>query len=187
MYGYVRRIPWLGAVFLLSGCATLGSQPPVATFGAEVGQQRSIKDDLTPAVTAPATKMSAKAAPPLPLRAPKPAAGPKAPAGLPGCATGSECMASLKAMISDPKRSWIGQPQSPAEYANGTRLFAYRALQAQLTCSELSLALGEIGRAANAFRAPVAGVTAAQASRVLALNSEVEKELRAEVSRRCPA
>jgi len=187
MYGYLRCIPWLGVVFLLSGCATLGSQPPLSALSADAGKQRSIKDDLAAAVPTPAPKMPAKAAPPPLPRAPRPAAGPKSPAGLPGCATGSQCTASLQALISDPKRSWIGQFQPPAEYANGTRLFAYRALSGQLSCRELSQALSEIGWAEKVFRAPVAGVTTAQAGRVLALNSEVEKELRAEVSRRCPA
>jgi hypothetical protein len=186
MYGYLRCIPWLGIVFLLSGCATLGSQPPLSALGADAGKQRSIKDDLTPAVPTPAPKMPAKAAPPTP-RAPRPAAGPKSPAESPGCASGRECTALLQALIEDPKRSWIGQFQPPAEYANGTRLFAYRALHGQLSCRELSLALSEIGWAEKVFRAPVAGVTTAQASRVLALNNEVAKELRAEVSRRCPA
>jgi hypothetical protein len=187
MYGCLRCIPLVGAVFLLSGCATLGGQAPLSSLGADFGRQRSIKDEPAPAVVAPQPKMPVKAAPSPQPRAIRPAAGPKAPGGLPGCASGSECMASLKAMIGDPKRSWIAQPQSPAEYANGTRLFAYRALHAQLTCRELSLALGELAWAAKVFRSPVQGVTAAQAGRVLALNSEVEKELRAEVSRRCPA
>jgi hypothetical protein len=31
----------------------------------------------------------------------------------------------LSALINDPTRNWIGQPQSAAEYANGTRFFAY--------------------------------------------------------------
>ncbi len=89
-------------------------------------------------------------------------------------------MVRLKAMIDDPSRSWIGKPQPPAEYANGTRLFAYRALHTQLTCPQLITALNEIAAAANTFRAPVQGVSAAQAKRVLALNADVERELRAE-------
>ena len=94
-------------------------------------------------------------------------------------------MVRLKAMIDDPSRSWIGKPQSPAEYANGTRLFAYRALRSQLTCPQLSTALNEIAAAANTYRAPVQGVSAAQAKRVLALNADVERELRAEFAGRC--
>lgn len=94
-------------------------------------------------------------------------------------------MVLLKAMISDPTRSWIGQPQSAADYANGTRLFAYRALHSELNCRELTLALNDIDAVAKAFRTPVAGVKAAQANRVLALNAEVDGELRSEYARRC--
>ena len=61
MYGYLRCIPWLGVVFLLSGCATLGSQPPLSALSADAGKRRSIKDDLAAAVPTPAPKMPAKA------------------------------------------------------------------------------------------------------------------------------
>ena len=91
----------------------------------------------------------------------------------------------FKAMIDDPSRGWIGKPQSPAEYANGTRLFAYRALRGQLTCPQLGTALNEVAVTANTYRAPVQGVSAAQAKRVLALNTDVERELRAEIAARC--
>ena len=96
-------------------------------------------------------------------------------------------MVRLKAMIDDPSRSWIGKAQPPAEYANGTRLFAYRALHTQLTCPQLTTALNEITGAAGSFRAPVPGVSAEQAKRVLALNAEVVRELRAEFAGRCKA
>lgn len=94
-------------------------------------------------------------------------------------------MVRLKAMIDDPSRSWIGKPQPPAAYANGTRLFAYRALRSQLTCPQLTTALTEIAAAPGFFRAPVPGVSAGQAKRVLALNAKVELELRAEFNGRC--
>ncbi len=94
-------------------------------------------------------------------------------------------MVRLKAMIDDPSRGWIGKPQSPAEYANGTRLFAYRALHNQLACPQLTAALNEIAVATTTFRAPVPGVGAQQAKRVLALSSDVERELRTEFAGRC--
>ena len=94
-------------------------------------------------------------------------------------------MVRLKAMIENPNRDWIGQPQAPAEYANGTRLFAYRALRAQLTCPQLASALGEVGAVPKMFSAAAAGVSAQQAKRVLALNAEVERELQAEFGGRC--
>lgn len=177
--------PALSATFLLSGCMALGSSGPAA-LGA--GVHRSIKDDPEPVVVAPAPKQAppAKMAVVLPPPRPQPprAATPKH-ADAPSCATGSECMVRLKAMIDDPSRSWIGKPQSPAEYANGTRLFAYRALHGRLTCPQLTSALNEVATAANAYRQPVRGVSAAQAKRVLALNTDVEWELRSEFARRC--
>jgi len=178
-------LPALGATFLLSGCMALGGSGPAA-LGA--GTHRSIKDDPEPpAVTSPAPKQApAKMAVVLPPPSAQPprAVTPKR-AAVPPCATGSACMGRLKAMIDDPSRGWIGKPQSPAEYANGTRLFAYRALRGQLTCPQLGTALNEVAVTANTYRAPVQGVSAAQAKRVLALNTDVERELRAEIAARC--
>ena len=94
----------------------------------------------------PAPKQApAKMALVLPPPRPQPprAAIPKR-ADAPPCASNSECMVRLKAMIDDPSRGWIGKPQSAAEYANGTRLFAYRALHSQLTCPQLTTALNEV-------------------------------------------
>jgi hypothetical protein len=177
-------VPALGAAFLLSGCMTVGISGPAA-LGA--GTHRSIKDDPEPEVVAPAPKQApAKMAVVLPPPRPQPprAAAPKR-ADAPACATGSDCMVRLKAMIDDPSRSWIGKAQPPAEFANGTRLFAYRALRTQLTCPQLTTALTEIAAAAGSFGSPVPGVSALQAKRVLALSADVERELRAEFAGRC--
>jgi hypothetical protein len=181
-----------GATFLLSGCVGIGTGGPSALGSAEYGY-RSIKDEPVPAPAAPtpaqapapkqAPAKTAIATPPPPKPRPRPPAAKRAE--LPTCATGSECMAQLKALIDDPARGWIGKVQAPAEYANGTRLFAYRALRTRLTCQELTTALGEITAAGKTFRAPVAGVTPLQVRRVLALNADVERELQAEFAVRC--
>ena len=168
---------------LLTGCA---SGP--AGLGAPM--QRSIKDDPEPSqVAAVPESMPAQTRAKVAVLKPAPLSRPKTPkqdrAADPTCASGSACMVRLKAMIESPNRDWIGQPQAPAEYANGTRLFAYRALRGQLTCPQLASALGEVGAAAKAIAAPVAGVNAQQAERVLALKAEVERELQAEFSGRC--
>ncbi|MBX9590420.1 MAG: hypothetical protein K2X43_14025 [Hyphomonadaceae bacterium] len=163
---------------------TVGGSGPVA-LGA--GSPRSIKDEPAPVVTAPGpkrapTQRTAIALPP--PRQPVPRAASKR-LDVPTCVSGSECMVRLKAMIDDPARTWIGQSQPPAEYANGTRLFAYRALRSQLTCPQLNTALSEIAAAANTFRAQVPGVDAVQAKRIRVLNAEVERELQAEFTGRC--
>ena len=165
---------------LLSGCATLGGNLAPAALG---GKHRSIKDDPEPAAAAPPPpqKKVAMTAPPKTYR---PAVG--RPIEQPNCGTGTACLARLKALIADPERRWISHSASAAEVANGTRLFAYRALRDKLSCAEIRLALAEIEAAETAFRAPVAGVSATQASRVLSLNAEVGQELRAELAARCP-
>jgi hypothetical protein len=88
-------------------------------------------------------------------------------------------------LLDDPSRKWIGQPQTPAEHADGTRQFAYRALRTKLTCSELVLAINDIVAATRTLRMPVAGLTPEQVVQVRSLNAEVEAELRAERASRC--
>jgi hypothetical protein len=169
---------------LLSGCASLGSNATPSTLGGST--HRSIKDDQEPAAlpTPPSTpRPRKKLAVIAPNRPYHPAAGSRAE--LPTCGTGTACLVRLKALIGDPERRWINQHATPTEFANGTRLFAYRALRDKLTCAEIVLALGEIDQAATTFRSPVQGVGARQASNVLALNAAVGEELRAEFATRC--
>jgi hypothetical protein len=168
---------------LLSGCATIGGHLAPTALGA--GKHRSIKDDPEPTALAPPPapvprKKVAVIPPPRPYQ---PAAGKRVE--MPSCGTGTDCVVRLKALIEDPERRWINQPPSPVEFANGTRLFAYRALREKLTCAEIALALREIDQAAITFLSPVAGVTARQATNVLALNAAVGQELRAEFGSRC--
>ena len=57
------------------------------------------------------------------------------------CAPPQQCAVQLTVLVDDPKRDWVGQPQSADGYADGTRLFAYRALRKKLTCGELKLSM----------------------------------------------
>ena len=59
------------------------------------------------------------------------------------CQTPQQCAVQLRVLVDDPKRDWVGQPQSADGYADGTRLFAYRALRNKLTCGELKRALDD--------------------------------------------
>lgn len=181
-------------VSLLTGCVSLGSSPQPAGLGAEDTARLSIKDDWTAEPPPPAPQV--KQAPPLPQPKPvvtaprikeakpapvrKPAAAP-----LSSCGSDAQCALLLKAMVEDPTRKWIGQSVTPVEYANGTRLFAYKALVRQLTCTEIAMALLEIDAADKVFRNAVPGVTPTQAKRVAALNREVGSELRVEQAGRC--
>jgi hypothetical protein len=176
----------LAASLLVSGCAAFISQPLV------FGSYRSIKDDAEDAA-APATAPKATA-PSKAAAAPKPSAPPKQrkatyrPASAPppaACDGERDCMVQLKSLIDNPDRSWIGTPEAPANQATGTRLFAYRALHAQLSCDELARAIDELAVAGGSFNATPPGISAQKAERVRALNADVETELRAERTRRC--
>lgn len=101
------------------------------------------------------------------------------------CSSAEQCKVVLKAMIDSPDRGWIGQRQPPGGYANGTRLFAYRALRKQLTCGELSMAVDELSAATRSLGGSVSGMTPDQLSRTRALCSEVEVELTKEREGRC--
>jgi hypothetical protein len=88
-------------------------------------------------------------------------------------------------MIDSPDRGWIGKQQPPSAYANGTRLFAYRALRTRLTCNELALAVDEVRAASKSLGRAVPGMTADQLSRTRALSAQVEGELAKERAGRC--
>lgn len=101
------------------------------------------------------------------------------------CGTPAQCRTALKVMIDDPNRSWVGQPQPPGAYANGTRLFAYRALRKRLSCRELGLAVDEMRSATKSLAGPVAGMSPDQVTRTRAMCSLVESELTKERAGRC--
>ncbi len=102
-----------------------------------------------------------------------------------GCGSAAQCKVTLKTMIDSPDRGWIGQRPSPDAYADGTRLFAYRALRKQLTCSELTAAVGELQAASKSLGGPVAGMSPDQLARTRALSGQVEGELAREREGRC--
>jgi hypothetical protein len=175
--------PALAVALLMAGCSTFVSGPPTADMaGAEAAG--SLKDSWTPSlVQAAATKVYAASSP-------KPGAAQFAPAQVQGaasCQTDSDCVVILAALINDPKRQWIGQPQTAAEYANGTRFFAYRALRARLSCRELKRAIGDTQVATTRLQAPAPAVSAAQAASALSLSAAVAAELRREIAGRCRA
>jgi hypothetical protein len=111
---------------------------------------------------------------------PRPRDGDKA-----SCGTAAQCSGVLKTMIDSPDRGWIGKPQPANAYANGTRLFAYRALRTKLTCNELALAVDEVRTASKSLGRPVPGMTADQLTRTRTLSAQVEGELAKERAGRC--
>jgi hypothetical protein len=96
--------------------------------------------------------------------------------------------AALKAMMTDKSRSWIKDPATPAAYASGVRLFAYKSRKRELSCDELAHGKREADAAPHALSgAGAAGLSPAQISRSTMLAAEVSKELATEMKRRCKA
>ena len=184
MLGRLLRIaPALAVAVGLGGCSVFASPPPMpfAMPFASLLPASSLKDAWEPTVvTTVATTVAAS--PPV-----KPRAGASPPRQAAACKTDSDCVVILSALIKDPKRAWIGQPQSAAEYANGTRFFAYRALRRTLTCRELTRASRDLDVAMSRLQAPSSDVTAAQAASALSLARAVKTELMSERAGRCSA
>jgi len=101
------------------------------------------------------------------------------------CGVGIDCLAVLRAMIDDPRQSWMMRAPTPAEFANGTRLFAYRALRKTLDCGKLRFAGAELQWAIDTFGRDVEGMDGPHRARVSALAAEVRGELEAEIKQRC--
>lgn len=178
----VRMSCVIAGALLLAGCAICET-----TTNTRARQSASLKDapwalaDMTPAKQ-PKVLSYFRSAEPRPIR---PMAKGPATHETGSCDTADQCALLLRLMVDDPTRSWIGQRPSAAVYANGTRLFAYRALRGKLSCSELALALEETRVAAKSFGTPAAGVTVDQATRVRTMNTQVASELQSEREVRC--
>lgn len=123
--------------------------------------------------------------PPLESPGPTGVSTPAPPERTGECDSAAQCQHVLKTMIDSPDRGWIGQRQSPDKYANGTRLFAYRALRKQLTCGELTLAVDELAAASKSLGGAVSGMSHDQVSRTRDLCSQVAGELAKERQGRC--
>ena len=95
---------------------------------------------------------------------------------------------ALSSIINDKERKWIREPATPAAYASGVRLFAFKHRKRELTCDELAIGRREAENASSALRgAGASGLTPAQVSRGAMLGGEVSRELAAEMQRRCRA
>ncbi|MEL7047748.1 MAG: hypothetical protein AAFO75_02110 [Pseudomonadota bacterium] len=94
---------------------------------------------------------------------------------------------TLRYYMSSPDRSWIRQRPDAAAYASGVRLFAYKRQKSKLSCAELKAGLSEANRAPSALRAGAGRLTPAQISRGKLLATEVSRDLKREIRRRCRA
>lgn len=83
-------------------------------------------------------------------------------------------------------RAWVREPPTPAAYASGVRLFAFKVKKSELTCEELAIGRREADGAGHALRAGLgSGLTPAQISRGKMFASEVARELSREHGKRC--
>ena len=103
----------------------------------------------------------------------------------PSCEKPEKCIDRLRTLVGSPDRRWVKQPEAPAAFANGVRMFAYMALQKKLTCDELSAALLETENAERAFRGTVPGVRPMQVVAARRLSVRIARDLRAETTARC--
>ncbi len=94
---------------------------------------------------------------------------------------------SLKGLMADKSKGWIRQPATPAAYASGVRIWAFKQKKRELSCDELAYARREADGAAPALRGSNGGLTPAQISRGIMLAQDVSKELGNEFGRRCRA
>ncbi len=101
------------------------------------------------------------------------------------CGVGVDCLAMLRAMISDPQQSWMARTPTLTDFTSGTRLFAYRALRTTLDCGKLRFANAELDWAVDTFNGTIEGVDPAHRARVSALATAVRAEIQAEIKTRC--
>ncbi len=97
----------------------------------------------------------------------------------------AERQATLKQLVADPQRKWVKEQPSPAAYASGVRLFAFKTTKKDLNCDELAAGRREADGAASSLRGAGSSLTPAQVSRGSMFASEVGRELSNEMKRRC--
>ena len=171
---------------LLAACSLPGSEAPGTALTDPALTARPADPRVAADNTQAPKAQAPKAQAPKAAVAPKVAA-PKDPAAKGGaaCAEGTGCVAQLKGMVTGADRGWIGRPQAPQQFADGTRLFAYRALRPKLSCRELSLAIGEIAVASKRLLDPASAIPQDRAHNVAALANDVATELTSEQASRC--
>jgi hypothetical protein len=143
----------------------------------------------------PAKTAAARPAPPKTAASPEPPktavrqepakAAAREPAEASAGADGEDSMAQLKRMVDGTNRTWVGRAEPPQQFAEGTRLFAYRALRPKLNCRELGLALTEIDSSSKRLQDPASAVSPERVERVTALAADVAGELKSERAGRC--
>lgn len=116
---------------------------------------------------------------------------PAAPHAAAGCVDDSKaCIekrgAALKVMLADQKRTWVTKPETPAAYATGVKLFAYRGKKAELSCAELAHGREETRSMPQTLKpGSIQGMNDSRLAQVRDLSGQVHKELAKEFDRAC--
>lgn len=97
----------------------------------------------------------------------------------------SERQIALKSLVADPQRRWVKEPASPAAYASGVRMFAFKQTKKQLSCEELAAGKREADGASASLKGAGSMLTPAQVSRSTMFAHEVGRELSNEMKKRC--
>lgn len=97
----------------------------------------------------------------------------------------SERQATLKQLVADPQRRWVKETPTPAAYASGVRLFAFKTAKKDLSCDELAHGRREADGATSSLKGAGSSLTPAQVSRGAMFAGEVGRELTSEMKRRC--
>ena len=93
---------------------------------------------------------------------------------------------ALNSFLSDTTNSWVHQPVSAEAYASGVRLFAYKKKKKQLSCKDLRRGPAEAQNARTVLGGPAGKkLSPAQVARGAMLGTEVARELKREIRRRC--
>ncbi|MGH1418600.1 MAG: hypothetical protein ACRBCJ_07065 [Hyphomicrobiaceae bacterium] len=93
---------------------------------------------------------------------------------------------ALNAMLSDPANRWVHQTVSADAYASGVRLFAFKKKKKQLPCGDLRRGHQEAQNARTVLNGPSAKhLSSGQIARGAMLGTEVARELKREIRRRC--
>jgi hypothetical protein len=93
---------------------------------------------------------------------------------------------ALKAMLADPKRSWVTKPESPAAFATGVKLFAYRGVRDKMTCAELAHGRAETVTMPQTLKpGSVPGMNDSRLAQVRDMSGQINKELSKEFDRAC--
>ena len=93
---------------------------------------------------------------------------------------------ALKAMLADTKRAWVTKPETPAAYATGVKLFAYRGTRDKMTCAELAHGREETRSMPQTLKpGSVPGMNDSRLAQVRDRSGQVNKELSKEFDRAC--